>query len=54
LLPAGSSTPKLKLVHDATAEVADDPGKLSVGLDELCRLAAENILRVALLAERRA
>jgi len=30
----------LKLVHDATAEVANDPQDLAVGLDELCRLAA--------------
>jgi putative transposase len=44
----------LKLVHDATSEVVADPEDLSVGLDELCRLAAQDMLRVALLAERRA
>jgi len=44
----------LKLVHDATAEVVDAPEDLAVGLDELCRLAAQDMLRVALLAERRA
>lgn len=44
----------LKLVHDATAVVADDPQDLAVGLDELCRLAAQDMLKVALLAERRA
>src|SRR5579883_1773111 len=44
----------LKLVHDATAVVADDPEDLAVGLDELCRLAAQDMLKVALLAERRA
>jgi putative transposase len=44
----------LKLVHDATAVVADDPQDLAVGLDELCRLAAQDMLKVVLLAERRA
>lgn len=44
----------LKLVHDATAEVAESPETLAVGLDELCRLAAQDMLRVALLAERQA
>lgn len=44
----------LKLVHDATAKVADDPEDLAVDLDELCRLAAQDLLKVALLAERRA
>jgi putative transposase len=44
----------LKLVHDATAEVANDPQDLAVGLDELCRLAAQDMLKVALWAERRA
>jgi hypothetical protein len=36
----------LKLVHDATAVVADDPQDLAVGLDELCRLAAQDMLKV--------
>ncbi|MHB1720809.1 MAG: IS256 family transposase, partial [Acidimicrobiales bacterium] len=44
----------LKLVHDATAEVANDPEELTVSLDELCRMAAQDMIRVALLAERRA
>jgi hypothetical protein len=44
----------LRLVHDATAEVANDPQDLAVGLDELCRLAAQDMSKVALLAERRA
>ena len=44
----------LKLVHDATAEVANDPEELTVSLDELCRLAAQDMIRVALLAERQA
>lgn len=44
----------LKLVHGASAQVVDDPEELSVDLDELCRLAAQDMLRLALLAERRA
>ncbi len=43
----------LKLVHDVTADVATDPGELAVDLDELCRIAAQDMW-VALLAERRA
>lgn len=34
--------------------MATDPESLSVDLDELCRLAAQDMLRMALLAERRA
>jgi transposase-like protein len=44
----------LKLVDGATEQVAEDIEDLSVGLDELCRLAAQDMLRAALLAERRA
>jgi transposase-like protein len=44
----------LKLVHDATADAVDDPETHEIGLDELCRTAAQEMLAVALLAERRA
>jgi transposase-like protein len=44
----------LKLVHDATAKVVDDPEAMTVDLDELCRVAAQEMLAMALLAERRA
>lgn len=44
----------LKLVHDAAADAVDDPETMTVGLDELCRVAAQEMLTVALLAERRA
>ncbi len=44
----------LKLVHDAAADAVDDPEAMMVGLDELCRVAAQEMLAVALLAERRA
>jgi transposase-like protein len=44
----------LKLVHDATASAVDDPESKTVGLDELCRMAAQEMLAMALLAERRA
>ena len=44
----------LKLVHDATASAVDDPEALTIDLDELCRVAAQEMLAVALLAERRA
>jgi transposase-like protein len=44
----------LKLVHDATAKVVDDPETMTVDLDELCRVAAQEMLAMALLAERRA
>jgi transposase-like protein len=43
----------LKLVHDATAPAVDDPETMTVDLDELCRVAAREMLAVALLAERR-
>ena len=43
----------LKLVHDATATAVDDPETMTIGLDELCRVAAQEMLAVALLAERR-
>ena len=42
----------LKLVHDASARVEDDA--TTIDLDELCRLAARQMLATALLAERRA
>ncbi len=44
----------LKLVHDATANAVDDPETMTIDLDELCRVAAQEMLAVALLAERRA
>jgi len=44
----------LKLVHDATADAVGENELQTVDLDELCRLAATEMLRVALLAERRA
>ena len=44
----------LKLVHDADAVVVDDPEALKVDLDEICRVAAQEMLAVSLLAERRA
>ena len=44
----------LKLVHDATADSVGEAEPSTVGLDELCRLAAKEMLAVALLAERRA
>ncbi|MGH3535934.1 MAG: IS256 family transposase [Steroidobacteraceae bacterium] len=44
----------LKLVHDATATAVDDPESLTLDLDELCRVAAQDMLAVSLLAERRA
>ena len=44
----------MKLVHDATATAVDDPEALTMSLDELCRVAAQDMLAVSLLAERRA
>ena len=44
----------LKLVHDATASAVGENEPTTVGLDELCRMAAQEMLAVALLAERRA
>jgi transposase-like protein len=44
----------LKLVHDATADAVGDEEPARLGLDELCRLAAQDMLVVTLLAERRA
>ena len=44
----------LKLVQDATAKVVDDPEAMTIDLDELCRVAAQEMLAMALLAERRA
>jgi putative transposase len=44
----------LKLVHDATALAVGDPDTMIVDLDELCRVAAQQMLATALLAERRA
>jgi len=43
----------LKLVHDADAVAVDDPEALKIDLDELCRVAAQEMLAVSLLAERR-
>jgi hypothetical protein len=42
----------LKLVHDTSARAEQAP--TTVGLDELCRLAARQMLATALLAERQA
>jgi hypothetical protein len=44
----------LKLVHDATADAVGESEASTIELDELCRLAAKEMLAVALLAERRA
>jgi putative transposase len=44
----------LKLVHDADVIAVDDPEALEIDLDELCRMAAQDMLAVSLLAERRA
>ena len=44
----------LKLVQDVTAKVVDDPEAMTIDLDELCRMAAQEMLAVARLAERRA
>jgi putative transposase len=44
----------LKLVHDATASAVGDTEPTTIQLDELCRMAAREMLAVALLAERRA
>jgi len=44
----------LKLVHDDTADAVDGTEPSTIDLDELCRLAAKEMLAVALLAERRA
>ncbi len=43
----------LKIVHDATADTVDDPETMTIALDELLRLSAQELLAVALLAERR-
>jgi putative transposase len=44
----------LKIVHDATTDAVEDPETMTVDLDELFRMAAQDMLAVALLAERRA
>ena len=44
----------LKLVPDATADTVDDPEAMTIDLDEMCRVAAQEMLAVALAAERRA
>jgi transposase-like protein len=44
----------LKLVHDATADAVGENEPQTIDLDELCRLAAKEMLAMALLAERRA
>jgi hypothetical protein len=53
LEPARRTTPLLKVVEDVSVET---PSVLEggVGLDELCRLAAQEMLAVALETERRA
>jgi transposase-like protein len=43
----------LKLVHDTTAPAVEDPETLTIDLDELCRVAAQQMLATALLGERR-
>ncbi len=43
----------LKIVHDATADAVEDLETPTVDLDELFRMAAQDMLAVALLAERR-
>jgi hypothetical protein len=44
----------LNLVHDATADAVVEIEATAPGIDELCRMAAKEMLAVALLAERRA
>ncbi|MEO8293488.1 MAG: transposase, partial [Actinomycetota bacterium] len=44
----------LKIAHDPTVGKLAEPGELVIDLDELCRLAATQMLAVALEAERRA
>ena len=44
----------LKLVHDATADAVRESEPRTFELDELCRLAAKEMLAAALAAERRA
>jgi transposase-like protein len=44
----------LKLVHDAAADAVGHEEPIALGLDEICRLAAQDLIAVALLAERRA
>ena len=44
----------LRLVHDTLKDAVGAAEASAVGLDELCRLAAKEMLAVALLAERRA
>jgi transposase-like protein len=44
----------LKLLHETTPDAVGDPEGLTLDLDEICRVAAQDMLAVALLAERRA
>jgi transposase-like protein len=44
----------LELVHDASASAVGENKPMTIGLDELCQVAAQEMLAVALLAERRA
>jgi putative transposase len=44
----------LKLVQYADATAVNDPEALKIDLDELCRVAAQDMLAISLLAERRA
>ena len=44
----------LKLLHGDAAGAAEDVEAAAVDLDELCRVAAQDMIAVALLAERRA
>jgi putative transposase len=44
----------LKVVQDPTTDAVADPQSLAIDLDEICRLAVEERIAIALLAERRA
>jgi len=44
----------LKLVHDAAADAVGDEEPAVLGLDEICRVATQDMIAVALLANRRA
>lgn len=44
----------LKLVHETTDGAVGEAEPSTIDLDELCRLAAKEMLGLAMLAERRA
>jgi transposase-like protein len=44
----------LKLLQDTTVDAVDDPEAMSIDLDEMCWIAAQEMLAVARGAERRA